>query len=75
MPTLTPSAPYWAMRSSGSGELPSCLLILPAYLVAHYACEVNIVEGLLACIFISAIIMRATQKNMISGPVTSVAVG
>jgi hypothetical protein len=82
MPKRRPSAPYLAIRSSGSGELPSDFDILrPCWsrmMPVKYTC-LNGIRFSSGCPgFVNsrpAMIMRATQKKMMSGPVTSVVVG
>ena len=74
-PMRTPSAPYWAIKSSGSGELPSCFDILRPMLSRTMPVKYTLLNGFFPIYSYPAIIMRATQKNMMSGPVTRSDVG
>ncbi len=63
------------MISSGSGGISERLRHLAPALVADDAGEEDIAERNLAVNSRPAMIMRATQKKMMSGPVTSTFVG
>ena len=75
IPTRTPSAPYLSINSIGSGELPRDLDIFRRCLSLTIPVKYTFLNG--TCPFHSnpAIIIRATQKKIISGPVTRSAVG
>ena len=75
MPTRTPSAPYCAMRSNGSGLLPNCLDILRRFLSRTIPVKYTSLKGRLPLNSYPAIIIRATQKKIMSCPVTKVLVG
>ena len=82
MPKRRPSAPYFAMRSRGSGELPSDFDILRPSASRMMPVKYTSLNGMRCPIgwpgfeySSPAMIMRATQKKMMSGPVTSVLVG
>src|SRR5690606_10288473 len=75
MPVLTPSAPYCAIRSKGSGELPSDLLILRPCLSLTIPVRYTFLKGFSPLNLYPAMIILATQKNRISGAVTKSLVG
>ena len=74
-PMRTPSAPYWSMRARGSGELPSDLDILRPSLSRTMPVKYTLRKGMSPRYSYPAMIMRATQKKMMSGPVTRSAGG
>ena len=69
------SAPYSSISSRGSMTLPLVFDIFCALLVAHEGVDVDVVERHLPMKCMPIIIMRATQKKMMSKPVTSALVG
>ena len=82
IPNLSPSAPYTSIKSRGSGELPSDLDILRPWASRMIPVKYTSLNGILRSSgspgrtnSSPAMIMRATQKKMMSGPVTSVLVG
>src|SRR5690606_237726 len=70
IPTRTPSAPNLLINSSGSGQLPKDLLILRPNLSRTIPVRYTLSNGFLFLYSHPAIIIRATQKNRISGAVT-----
>ena len=83
MPKRSPSAPYFAIKSSGSGELPNdfdifrpCLSrISPVKKTSRNGMLSSMRSDLLGLNSKPAMIMRATQKKIMSGPVTNAEVG
>src|SRR5690606_18141811 len=75
IPTRTPSAPYFSISSSGSGEFPKDLLILRPCLSRTIPVRYTSLNGGASIYSYPAIIIRATQKNKISGAVTNTSVG
>ena len=75
IPILTPSAPYSSMSFNGSGELPSDLDIFLPSLSRTMPVKYTFRKGILPVYSYPAIIIRATQKKIISGPVTRSLVG
>ncbi len=69
------SAPYIAMMSSGSGELPRLFDILRPCLSRMMLVKNTLPKGFSSLNSKPAMIMRATQKKMMSGPVTRSVVG
>ncbi len=74
-PMRTPSAPNLSIRSRGSGELPSDFDILRPILSLTIPVKYTLLNGLLSANSYPAMIMRATQKKIMSGAVTRSAVG
>ena len=74
-PKRNPSAPYLAIRSSGSGELPRLFDILRPLRSRMMLVKKTFLNGTSPVNSRPAMIMRATQKKMISGPVTKSLVG
>ena len=82
-PKRNPSAPYFVIKSSGSGELPNDFDILRPCLSRISPVKKTSRNGMLSSMRSEspglnsspAMIMRATQKKMMSGPVTSAEVG
>ena len=75
IPIRTPSAPYWSISEMGSGELPRLLLILRPSLSRTMPVKYTCLKGICPLYSYPAMIMRATQKKMMSGPVIRSAVG
>ena len=75
MPIRTPSAPYCSINSMGSGELPSDFDILRPSLSRTIPVKYTFLKGILPRYSYPAIIIRATQKKIMSGPVTRSLVG
>ena len=71
----TTSAPESSIICSRSGELPSDLLIFRPCLSRTIPVKYTLSKGFLPMNSYPAMIIRATQKKMISGAVTSVLVG
>ena len=69
------SAPYSSMSSSGIDDVALRLRHLGALRVAHDAVDVDVAERYLVPKWIPIMIIRATQKKMMSKPVISVDVG
>ena len=74
-PTLTESAPYSSISLIASGELPSCLDIFLRSLSLTIPVKYTLENGFSFLNSYPEIIILATQKNMISGPVTKACVG
>jgi hypothetical protein len=66
----TASAPYSSMTAIGSGELPSDFDILRPSGSRTMPLNSTWANGTACLNSIPAMIMRATQKKMMSGPVT-----
>ena len=75
MPSRTASAPYFSMRSSGLGLLPRVLDILRPILSRTMPVKYTLRNGTSCMNSSPAMIMRATQKKMMSGAVTRSLVG
>ena len=75
IPIRTPSAPNLSMSSNGSGELPNDLDILRPSLSRTIPVKYTFLKGNLPMYSSPAIIIRATQKKIISGAVTRSLVG
>ena len=75
IPIRTPSAPNLSISSNGSGLLPRLLLILRPSLSRTMPVKYTFLKGIVPRYSYPAIIMRATQKKIISGPVTRSDVG
>ena len=75
IPMRTPSAPYVAIKSNGSGELPSDFDILRPNLSRTIPVKYTDLNGFSFKYSYPEIIIRATQKKIISGPVTRSHVG
>ena len=69
------SAPYWSITSSGSMPLPSDLDIFRPWASRTRPWINTVRNGTFPVCSMAEKIMRATQKKMISYPVTSVSVG
>ena len=74
-PTRTPSAPNFSINSKGSGEFPKDFDILRRCLSRTKPVKYTFVNGFSPAYSYPAIIILATQKNKISGPVTKSFVG
>ena len=75
IPIRTASAPYCAISSSGSGEFPSDFDIFLPNLSLTIPVKYTFLNGMLPLYSYPAIIILATQKKMMSGPVTRSLVG
>ncbi len=75
IPTRTPSAPYFSINSSGSGEFPSDFDILRRALSRTIPVKYTCLKGYCFRSSYPLIIIRATQKKIISCPVTNTFVG
>ena len=75
IPIRTPSAPNFSISSIGSGELPRLFDILRPNLSRTIPVKYTFLNGILPIYSSPAMIIRATQKKMISGPVTKSLVG
>ena len=75
IPMRTPSAPNFSMSSMGSGELPRLLDILRPSLSRTIPVKYTFLNGNLPIYSSPAMIIRATQKKIMSGPVTRSLVG
>ena len=75
MPMRTPSAPNFSISSMGSGELPRLFDILRPSLSRTIPVKYTFLNGNLPMYSSPAIIIRATQKKMMSGAVTRSLVG
>ena len=75
MPIRTPSAPNLSISSIGSGLFPRLLLIFRPSLSRTIPVKYTFLNGILPRYSYPAIIILATQKNIISGPVTRSDVG
>ena len=75
IPTLTPSAPYFSINSIGSGEFPNDFDIFLPCLSRTIPVRYTFLKGTSFRYSSPAMIIRATQKNNISGAVTRSLVG
>ena len=75
VPKRTASVPYFSNRSNGSGEFPNDLLNFLPFSSRRILVKYTSLKGTLSMNSYPDIIIRATQKNMMSGPVTKDAVG
>src|SRR5690606_23868945 len=74
-PQRTPFAPNFSIKSNGSGELPTDLDIFLPCVSRTIPVKYTLENGFSPAYSYPAIIIRATQKNKISGPVTKSLVG
>src|SRR5690606_17791793 len=75
IPTRRPSVPYCSINSIGSGELPNDLDIFRPNLSRTIPVRYTLRNGGFCVSSCPIMIMRATQKNRISGAVTKSLVG